>query len=402
MHISSSVPGVDLHLTYCLNIHAGESWAENFAAIRSEACAVRDRLGVGGGFGLGLRLSAQAGRELRQAQNLEKFKAFLRSQDMYVFTINGFPYGTFHAAVVKHEVYAPDWAEDARLAYTLDLIAILAELLPAGVDGSISTVPGSYRQWCRQAPERLDLILERLGLAAWNCRQVLHETGRHIRLALEPEPDCLWDTTRDVLHLFNHQIPERGVQLLSTSAGISKEDSAAAFAEHLGICFDTCHQAVMGEGLSESLDLLAGANIKVAKIQVSAAPVARSTPEAIAELAEFIDPVYLHQTVIGHEDGRIEHFPDLDEALAVAAQDCGGECEIRTHFHVPLTIEKFGRLQTTRKALTPTFWNLVKRGVSSHIEVETYTFSVLPPGWRTQGVVENISGELKWVLEQLT
>ena len=44
-----------IHLTYCLNVHRGETWQENFDAIKKNALIIRDQVAKGRSFGLGLR-----------------------------------------------------------------------------------------------------------------------------------------------------------------------------------------------------------------------------------------------------------------------------------------------------------------------------------------------------------
>ena len=138
-----------LHLTYCLNVHPGETWAENFAAVREKALRVKALVGRPGPFGLGLRLGGIAARTLSAPAAIAEFRAFCDASELYVFTVNGFPYGRFHGTSVKENVYRPDWRQPERLAYTNQLTDILAALLPEGVRGSISTLPGSYKAWIK-------------------------------------------------------------------------------------------------------------------------------------------------------------------------------------------------------------------------------------------------------------
>ena len=186
-----------VHLTYCLNIHAGETWAEHLQAIRGPACQVRDRLGCREPFGLGLRLGARAAAELDHPETLREAAQCLAAERLYAFTINGFPYGTFHGTRIKENVYAPDWTKPERVAYTLRLARILAALLPEGVPGSISTVPGTYRAWLQPGDE--GRIVANLMTVVAALARLEKQTGRHLCLALEPEPDCLWDQVSQVI-----------------------------------------------------------------------------------------------------------------------------------------------------------------------------------------------------------
>src|SRR5258706_10988716 len=135
----------DAHLTYCTIIHAGESWHDVRANVERHVVDVKHRVAPDEPFGVGLRLSARAAEELAAGDELSRFERCLIEQRLYVFTINGFPYGPFHGTPVKAAVYRPDWIEPERVAYTNRLADLLARLLPDGVDGTISTVPGCFR-----------------------------------------------------------------------------------------------------------------------------------------------------------------------------------------------------------------------------------------------------------------
>ena len=80
------------HLTYCTNIHPGESWKDHFINIKENLPLVKEKISPEGAMGIGLRLSNEASIELIQKENLAAFKQWLKEQDMYVFTMNGFPY----------------------------------------------------------------------------------------------------------------------------------------------------------------------------------------------------------------------------------------------------------------------------------------------------------------------
>lgn len=150
-----------VELTYCTNVHPGESWAEVEANLRRYLPAIKAKVAPDRPFGVGLRLSAEAAAALSQRPALEGLRALLAEEGLYVFTLNGFPYGRFHGEAVKEKVYLPDWREEARLAYTDRLAAILAALLPEGGEGSISTVPGAFKPRAT-SPEALEAIADNL------------------------------------------------------------------------------------------------------------------------------------------------------------------------------------------------------------------------------------------------
>lgn len=389
-----------VHLTYCLNIHPGEAWADNLSAIRTHVPALRASLHADSRlFGLGLRLGRRATSELREGNRLREFRDHLRGEGLYALTCNGFPYGQFHGTRVKENVYAPDWRDPARVAYTLDLAEIMSALAPEGVAPSISTVPGSYRTWCRRKADVL-AVLSGLARAVHGLQALAERTGRRVWLAIEPEPDCLWESTADLLALWQTTLPEHLPPLAGT-LGVSVNALETAFREHLAVCFDTCHLAVNFEMVAPALASLAAAGIPVAKVQVSAAPqMTRFDPQARQQLAGLVDPVYLHQTRLRRRDGRLAAFPDLPEALAHLddGRDAAAVAELRTHFHVPLGLDSWGAMTSTRSLLDAPFFRLLRQGVTPHVELETYTFSVLPPELRTQGVVASLAGEFAWFL----
>ena len=393
-----------VHLTYCLNVHPGESWQANFAAIREHVPAIRDRLARPGEFGLGLRLSAEAAATLRAPAELDAFRKFLADENLYVFTINGFPYGRFHGVPVKQEVYRPDWRTVERRDYTIALAEILAELLPAGVGGSISTVPGSYKDWIRteaDAAAMAGMIAETAG----RLDEIRRQTGKEISLALEPEPDCCLGNISETLAFFGGPMRTAGEARLAETHGMSPGRAREVLARHVGVCFDTAHLAVEFEDLAAALARLRDAGVRVCKIHLSAA-VRAATPAAVERLGEFADEVYLHQVRARAADGTVRSWADLPAALAcperrrrAAGRD--DDEEWRVHFHVPLFLERFGELQSTRDLFTDEFVAAVRAGATEHLEIETYTFDVLPDELRAAGLAESIAREYEWVLQRM-
>src|SRR3954470_20893215 len=253
--------GDGLHLTYCTNIHPAVGWEAVLDSLRAHAPALKARLSPDAPFGIGLRLSGAESSELLSNGHLAAFRAWLDAEGLYVFTINGFPHGTFHGQPVKADVHAPDWRSEERVAYTLRLAEILAALLPEGGDGTISTSPLSYRVWVDEA-----------GIAACtrNVRRVSDALrGTRITLAIEPEADGVLATIEDAIRWW----PDGLDQVTG--------------------CFDACHSAVAYEDPDEALARLDAAGIRVGKAQLSAA---LTVPAAAHDdLRAFADPIYLHQ-----------------------------------------------------------------------------------------------------------
>jgi sugar phosphate isomerase/epimerase len=391
------------HLTYCTNIHPGESWDAVFQNVRSHVLAVKGRLGLdasGEPFGVGLRLSAEAARSLREPGEIDRFRDFLDTHGLYVFTLNGFPYGPFHGEVVKAAVYRPDWRDAERARYTTDLAELLAALLPAGLGGSISTVPGGFKRDVSSAEQAREIgraLLER----ALELHRLRERTGKEITLALEPEPCCLLETISETIDFFERELLSRsGREWLATNAGVSVDSAEPIIRRHLGVCLDTCHAAIEFEDADDALDRLLGAGVRIAKLQLSAGlRLPGPTPDLLQALRAYDEPVYLHQVVALTAHGELLRFEDLPLAMASARARAADEW--RVHFHVPLYREQLGAFMNTQAFLARILERQRRAPVSNELEVETYTWDVLPPEQRTGNVDASIARELGWVLERL-
>ncbi len=403
------LPSGTSHLTYCSNVHRGETWTETFAALQEFLPSVKRRVRIDGAMGVGLRLSAVAAEELDTPQALEALQGFLRDEDLYVFTINGFPYGSFHGERVKERVYLPDWQRSERLVYTNRLAALLAVLLPSEqpeLFGSVSTVPGAFRGMAAEAEatrERVaGMILRHVcGLAALEDR-----TGRRIVLALEPEPMCLMETTEETIDFFEHHLLSRqAVDELAQLSGRTRPASEALLRRHVGVCLDVCHAAMEFETVGSSVAALRCVGIEIAKLQLSSALVVpRMSDAAAALLRRFDDGVYLHQVVERGPAGLVR-FLDLPDALAAweaASSAPAADAEWRVHCHVPVFHDApLDGLATTQPALLDMLDLQRDQGVSPHLEVETYTWDVLPPELASGSLDAAIARELGWVRERL-
>ncbi len=382
--ILTALPGAP-HLGYCTNIHAGESWPEVHEVVRTMVSAVKARVSPDAPFGVGLRLSARAALALEAPGELARFRETLHERGLYVFTINGFPYGDFHGTRVKESVYRPDWTEPMRVEYTLRLARILAALLPDSVrTGSVSTVPLGFRA-AGVAGVRAAAMADALRRVATELAALTHATGKRVVLALEPEPACALETTVDAVRFFEDELFARAAQ------------SEAAVRAHVGVCLDACHAAVELEEPKEAVARLEGAGIAIAKIQLTNAIEARGS-EARAKLARFAEDTYLHQCVVRHGDGSVTRYLDLEEALG---HDFGEDAVLRTHFHVPIFLERLGELHGTQGFLRELLALVRARALTEHLEVETYTWDVLPAEHRQPSVVDDIARELAWVREVL-
>jgi|HigsolmetaAR201D_1030396.scaffolds.fasta_scaffold15660_2 hypothetical protein len=392
--------GPGCHLTYCTNIHPGESWTEIRNNLERYLLRVRDRIAPDIPFGVGLRLSAAAAEALRQPSTLAEFRDFLRDNRLYVFTINGFPYGTFHRARVKEDVYKPDWRDERRLAYTGLLATLLAELMPPepDVEGSVSTVPGAFK------PEiGTEADVERMAdLMIRHAAHLVHlerSTGRTVVLALEPEPYCFLETVDEAVAFFEkHLFSKAAAARLSALANLTPTAAEPALRRHLGLCLDLCHAAVEYEDPNEAVRRLEASGIRIAKLQLSAGlRIPHANGSTAHALTPFADDVYLHQVVARDRDGLIR-YPDLPEAIRSLD---GRDREWRIHFHVPIFREELGEFATTQPFLREVLARHRRAPVSAHLEVETYTWDVLPDAYRGEDIVAAVSREMQWVQQQL-
>ena len=388
------------HLTYCSNIHPGESWAEVRANIERYFPAVRDRVAPEATFGIGLRLSARAARELGSGNALAEFREFLARKKLYVFTLNGFPYGTFHGTRVKEEVYLPDWRDEERLRYTDELAELLVQLLPDGVDGSISTVPGAFKPAMRGGADVGKIAGNMLRHVA-KLVEIKRRSGRHIALALEPEPHCFLETVDESVRFFQEYLFSADAQrCLAELTGMDRKAAATALRDHIGLCLDLCHAAVEFEDPAGCIRALQDAGVRVTKLQISAGlRLPELTQEAVTALKQFDDPVYLHQVVEEGPNG-IRRYADLPEALATATGKADGR-EWRVHCHVPIFMDDLGAFSSTRSFISEVLGIHRVRPISPHLEVETYTWNVLPEHLRAGGMELAIARELNWVRQEL-
>ena len=374
------------HLSYCTNIHPAETWVETLGALQEHTLKVRDEVSPEKPYAIGLRLSADAARELLEGNNLPSFKAWLSENGCYVFTINGFPYGSFHGTRVKENVYRPDWSSPDRLLYTNNLFDIIAQLAPEGVEGSVSTLPGSFKSF--KSDE--SAIFEHLEACARHIELLAERTGRDLHLGLEPEPLGHFEHTRDTVAFFD--------RLLDSS------DDPELLLRRIGINYDTCHFAVEFNDCHTALDTFRKAGLRISKVHLSnALAFDLDTPSALEAIAQFHEPTYLHQLITAGKETNL-YFTDLPEALAELrdpAFSSQGQQEARVHFHIPLYAEPEPPLRSTKDHVGDLLaYRRSHPEFCSHFEIETYTWGVLP-GDLQKPIVRQIAEEYRWVLSQL-
>jgi sugar phosphate isomerase/epimerase len=393
--------GSSFHLTYCTNIHAAEGWDAVLANVRQFAPAIKRRVAPDAAFGIGLRLSARDARELLEGDRLADFRRYLDENGLYVALINGFPHGSFHRTAVKADVYAPDWRDEERVRYTLDLVRILEGLLPAEIDGGISTAPLTYKAWMpADAEAAWTTFTANVVRIAEAMVRVRERTGLLMHLDIEPEPDCQIETTSEFIDFFERRLLPQGAPSLTSMLGCDRTRAAEHLREHVRVCLDCCHYAVEFEDPEDALRRFRDAGIRIGRVQVSSAlkvvfPEDPHRREALVQrLRRFADSTYLHQ-VVQAWDG-LTHYPDLDVALD-HAREAPDLAEWRIHFHVPLFATGYDGLESTQGYARRVIELAAASGAAHHFELETYTWDVLPEGLKID-LLGSIVREYDWAL----
>jgi sugar phosphate isomerase/epimerase len=391
------------HLTYSTLVHPGDTWLEMWDSLNRYVPQVKARVCPHQSFGVSLRLSASSAQTLTGDRGeRERLKEFLHQHDMYLYTVNAFPYGPFKNQIVKKEVYEPDWSTDARAVYTMQVADILAEVAAPHVSPSIQSPPLGFKPKVT-GPDYVNAFTRQVIRVIAHMVQLEKRTGRTVTLALEPEPACFLETTEEAIDYFkNHLYAAEAVRMLVTQTGLSKPEAEAALRKHLGMVYDICHQAVEYEDISASLQALADAGIPVFKLQEAAAMrVPNVTKETVAAMRPFAETVYLTQTV-EKRNGELNRFLNLEDAFAAFEKDPTGSREWRTHVHVPVFLDSIGEhFKTTRFAIEDALKFHKKNKLSPQLEIETYTWDVLPASMKSGDIVDYVQRELDWVKGQL-
>lgn len=396
------------HLTYCTNIHPGENWKDVFQSLIDYVIPLKEKISPKQPFGIGLRLSNKASMDLIQGKNLQVFKKWLDENNLYVFTMNGFPYGGFHGERVKDKVHYPDWTSIERLAYTLRLARILAFILPENLEGGISTSPISYKPWIEQENESREKVINSANVHFFHLIEELikikEETGRTIHIDIEPEPDGLLENSVELIEFFRFYLVPDGKEYLKERLGISSIEAKAAIKTHIRACYDVCHHALAYENHLEVFKKYEEEGIKIGKIQLSAALKVllkdqEQRQEVFEKLKLFEESTYLHQVLERRGSDKTKQYPDLPPALENIMKADGEEWRI--HFHVPLFIGHYSTLLSTQEDVAEVLKLQKELLVSAHLEVETYTWDVLPSDLKLD-LKDSIQREMEWVINQLS
>src|SRR6266705_6426014 len=390
------------HLTYSTLVHPGDTWQDMWTSLTTYVPQVQKRICPTAPFGVSLRLSnSSASTLVKSKPERDKLKSFLADNNMYLYTVNAFPYGPFKNQIVKEQVYEPDWRSEERTQYTMNVAEILGDVAPEGSSPSIQSAPLGFKPRVT-GPDVIASYTEHVLRVAARLVEIHERTGRMVGLALEPEPFCFLETTDEAVDYFTHHLYSGAAAArVAKLAGIPISEAHIALRRHVGVVFDICHQAVVYENISESLQKLVDAGIPIFKLQEAAALyMPEVTPPVVDVLTRYADTIYLTQTM-EKKDGGFNRYLNLEDAFAAWKQVSGAR-EWRTHIHVPVFLDDLGLFRTTRFAIEDALRYHKANPLSRQLEIETYTWDVLPASLKTGDIVDYICRELEWVRSQLS
>jgi sugar phosphate isomerase/epimerase len=364
-------------LGYSSNLHAAETVDELEGVLASFTAEARRRLGWER-LGLDLRLGSVAIRELAaDPKPLARLRRALDAAGAAAHSLNAFPLRPFQAAVVKADAYRPDWTESER---EYDTIAIIPVALGLSDDRlvTVSTVPGSYRPFGAARNDH-GAIAGALGRFAAHAALAKRACGRQVVLALEPEPWCTLETSHDAVAFWRGPLASHGV--VAAAALLDGDQAAArtAVAEHLGVCFDTCHLSLAFEDQRAAVARLVAAGVRIAKCQFSAAPEVLDPHHdraGVAALRALAEPRFMHQTAAASASGSLSKVEDLDQLDTCLAR-LPSATAVRSHFHIPVFREPQGSGLSSTVADSRIGLAACIAAGCEHLSVETYTWSIL-------------------------
>ncbi len=388
-------------LTYSTLVHPADNWEQLWASLNTYLPKVKARVAGNKSFGVCIRLAAPTAETLANSPaERDKLKKFLADNDMYIYTANAFVYGHFKGDTVKEQVYEPDWRTEERTQYTINVANVLADVCPRTVTPSIQTAPLGFKPRVT-GPDVIAAYTENVLRVVAHLIALEDKTGSTVQLALEPEPFCFLETTDESIAFFrDHLYSGAAVERLAKLARIPITEAIAALRRHLGIVYDICHQAVEYEDITASLQKLVDAGVPVFKLQEAAALyVPEVNQAAVDTLKRYAKTIYLTQT-LEKRDGKITRYLNVDDAIAAYEKNPGPR-EWRTHIHVPVFLDDLGQFRTTRFAIVEALAFHKKTPLSRQLEIETYTWDMLPDSLKTGDIVDYVSREIEWVRDQL-
>jgi hypothetical protein len=276
------------------------------------------------------------------------------------------------------------------------------------MQGGISTSPLSYKYWHHNDGEPNAAVFEKCTYSILEVvEQLIHlknTTGKIIHIDIEPEPDGLLESGEEFIHWYLDYLIPLGTNYLFERLHVTSEEATELIKTFVQLCYDVCHFAVGYEEPSIVLTQLKKNNIKIGKLQISAALKAKLPPETVERnmvmeaFSQFNESTYLHQVIALMKDSSFKRYRDLPDALN--DWDNASAKEWRSHFHVPLFIEDYGVLQSTRSDIETVLSLHKNEQFTAHLEIETYTWDVLPDTLKLP-IGQSIIRELQWVKQLL-
>ena len=389
------------HLTYSTLVHATDNWEQLWQSVNTYLPQVKARTSPDQKFGVCLRVSAPSAAALAEDPSKRAaLKQFFDDNDLYLYTANAFVYGVFKKQVIKEEVYEPDWQTPDRREYTKQVADLLAYLAPEGVSPSIQSAPLGFKPKVT-GDDVVEAYTSNVIDVVAHLVELKKKTGKTVTLGLEPEPRCYLETTDETIAYFKtHLFSGPTAQRLAKRTGLNEADAAQAMRDYTGVVFDIGHQSVGYEDIPASLQKLVDNGVQIVKLQEAASMyIPEVTQKTVDALQSFAKTIYLSQTC-QKKDGKTTWFLNLEDAFEAWYKDPGPR-EWRTHFHVPVFLDNLGAFGTTRFALEQALAFHKKTPLSTHLEIETYTWDVLPSHLKTGDIVEYVSREIEWVKGQL-
>jgi hypothetical protein len=390
------------HLTYSTLVHPGDTWDDIWQSLTTYVPQVKSRVCPDAPFGVSLRLAnASAETLVASEEERARLKDFLEGNDLYLYTVNAFPYGPFKGVRVKEQVYEPDWRSEERTRYTMNVASILAEVGAPGMEPSIQTAPLGFKPNVT-GPDVVASYAEHVLRVAAHLVDLERRTGTTVTLAIEPEPYCFLETTDETVSFFaEHLYSGAAATRLAELADLPVSHAHMALRRHLGVVFDICHQAVEYEDMGESLAKLVDAGIPILKLQEAAAlQIPLVTDEVVDSLRRYAETIYLTQT-LERVNGTVTKYLNLDDAIEAWEGGDKSPREWRVHIHVPVFLDDLGLFRSTRDAIADALRVHKARPLSPQLEIETYTWDMLPDELKTGDIVEYVCREIEWVKGEL-
>jgi hypothetical protein len=377
-------------LGYSANVRPAQSLDQVCTHLRTISAGVRDGVAPGRPYGVCLYFGGGALRELEaDPSGVARLRDELAAGDFFVYAVNAFPLGNFHAPVVKEGAYRPDWTTPERRAMTEQIARLVCELAPEGSEIAVSTVAGGYKPDSDDAAQQR--MAEQLVATAQTCWRLGDETGRNVVLCLEPEPWTTCETVADAVRFFTGPV----------AAAAEAASAPRVVAENLGVNLDLCHAAVEHEDPLAAAQELQRRGIRIGSVHASAALCVPGLSEAnLQRLRAFEEARYLHQVVASAGGLPQARWRDLPDLFAGGLPEGVEADELRVHFHVPLDAPDVEGFPTSAAATADAVRDVVAAGYTDKIIAETYTWGVgalSDPG----DLAERLAGELRWLIDRL-